>query len=217
MDYVVPHQDYRMRSYSEVKWASMMDVLELRWLYEHKLYETRHGKYLPDFFLYGANIYLEVKGPCPNQIEIEKAMDVQKFSGCPVVFAWGAMASDIHGVNGAKLSFIKSNNIVHVDSSEFAPLIEHGLGVEYFYNHLNIGTKQIYNGMKSINDILHKIIYSFMGRDEMERDRAAHHTELNSRKIKQHTVRTKSELAVSTFLKARIALSEPTLYLGKST
>lgn len=42
MDSVIPHQDYWMRSYSEVKWATMMDALELRWLYEHKLYETRH-------------------------------------------------------------------------------------------------------------------------------------------------------------------------------
>lgn len=204
MDSVVHHQDYWMRSYSEVKWALMMDALELRWLYEHKLYETRHGSYLPDFFLYGANTYLEVKGPCPSKIEIEKAMDVQNTSGCPVIFAWGTMASDIHGVNGAKLSFIIDNKVVHVDSNEFAPLIEHGLGVKHFYKHLNIGTQQKYNGMKSISDILHKIIYGFIGRDEMERDRAIQHRALNSRKINQHTVITKSEFAVSAFLSARI-------------
>ncbi|WP_155499987.1 PDDEXK family nuclease [Pseudomonas chlororaphis] len=204
MDSVVPHQDYWMRSYSEVRWASMMDALKLRWLYEHKLYETRHGMYLPDFFLYGANIYLEVKGPCPNQVEIEKAMDVQKLSGCPVVFAWGTMASDVYGVNGAKLSFIGEDKVVHIDSNEFAPLIEHGLGVKYFYDHLSVGTQHKYNGVKSISDILHKIIYGLIGRDEMERDRAVHHAELNSGKVKQHTVRTKSELAVSAFLKARM-------------
>lgn len=204
MNSVIPHQDYWMRSYSEVKWATMMDALELRWLYEHRLYETRHGMYLPDFFLYGANIYLEVKGPCPSQIEIEKAMDVQKKSGCPVVFAWGTMASDIHGVNGAKLSFIQGNRVVHIDSKEFAPLIEHGLGVDYFYDHLPVGAQQKYNGMKSINNILHTIIFGLFGRNEMERDRAKNHATLNSRKVKQHTVRTKSELAVSTFLKTRI-------------
>ena len=204
MDSVVPHQNYLMRSYSELKWASMMDALELRWLYEHKIYETRHGMYLPDFFLYGANTYLEVKGPCPNQTEIEKAMDVQKLSGCHVVFAWGTMASDIHGVNGAKLSFIRDNKVVHVDSKEFAPLIEHGLGADYFYDHLSIGLQKKYNGMKPVNDILHAIIYGLIGRSEMERDRAILHAKLNSRKVNQHTVRTKSELAVSTFLKARI-------------
>jgi hypothetical protein len=203
MDSVVPHQDYLMRSYSEAKWASMMDTLELRWLYEHKLFETRHGMYLPDFFLYGANIYLEVKGPCPSQIEIEKALDVQKTSGCPVVFAWGTMTSDMQSINGAKLSFIEINKITHIDSNEFAPLIEYGLGSKYFYDHLKIGTQQKYSGMKSINDILQKIIYELIGRDEMERDRAKRHTELNSQKIKQHTVRTKSEFAVSTYLKAR--------------
>lgn len=204
MDSVVHHQGYWMRSYSEVKWALMMDALELRWLYEHKLYETRHGQYLPDFFIYGANTYLEVKGPPPNQIEIEKAIDVQKRSGCPVVFAWGTMSSDINGVNGAKLSFIGGNKVVHIDSNEFAPLIEHGLGVEYFYDHLNIGTQKKYNGMKSITDILHKVIYGLIDRSEMERDRAAQHSDLNSRRINQHTVITKSEFAVSSFLKARI-------------
>lgn len=204
MGCVVHHQDYWMRSYSEVKWASMVDVLEIRWQYEHKLYETRHGMYLPDFFLYGASIYLEVKGPCPSQIEIEKAMDVQKLSGCPVVFAWGTMSSDTHSVNGAKLSFIIDNKILHIDSNEFAPLIEHGLGVEYFCDHLSIGAQQKFNGIKSISDILHNLIFELIGRGEMERNRAAHHVELNSRKVKRHRVQTKSELAVSTFLKARI-------------
>ena len=204
MHSVIPHQDYWMRSYSEVKWATMMDALELRWLYEHKLYETRHGMYLPDFFLYGANTYLEVKGPCPSQIEIEKAMDVQKASGNPVVFAWGTMASDLRGVNGAKLSFIQDNRVVHIDSKEFAPLIEHGLGAEYFYDHLFIGAQHKYNGIKSINDILHTILFGLFGRNELERDRATNNAKLNSRKVMQHTVRTKSELAVSTFLKTRI-------------
>src|SRR3990167_1145322 len=203
MSSVVLHQDYWMRSYSEARWALMMDALELRWLYEHKLYETRHGMYLPDFFLYGASTYLEVKGPCPSQIEIEKAMDVQKLSGCPVVFAWGTMASDTHGVNGAKLSFIKGNKVVHIDSNEFAPLIEHGLGVKHFYDHLHVVAKQKYNGMRSMSDILLKLFFGLIGRDEMERDRAVHHAKMNSRKVKQHTARTKSEIAVSTFLTAR--------------
>lgn len=192
-----------MRSFSELRWASMMDALKLRWVYEHKLYETRHGKYLPDFFLYGINTYLEVKGPCPSQIEIEKAMDVQKYSGCPVVFAWGNMTSDIHRVNGAKLSFITRKKVVHIDCSEFAPFIEHGLGMECFYEYLNIGTQRKYNGMKSVNEILHSLIYNLIGRDEMERDRAKHHVELNSKKINQHTAMTKSEHAVSEFLQSR--------------
>lgn len=204
MGSVVVHQDYWMRSHSEVKWASMMDTLELRWLYEHKLYETRHGLYLPDFFLYGANAYLEVKGPCPNKIEIEKAIDVQRFSGCPVVFAWGTMNSDIHGVNGAKLSFLKDDKVVHIDSHEFAPIIEHGLGTKFFYDHLRAGAKQRANTMKSAGDILRNIFFDLVGRNEMERDRATHHAELNNNKITLHTTHSKAELAASNFLAARI-------------
>lgn len=204
MDAVVPHQEYLMRSYSELKWALMMDTLDLRWLYEHKIYKTRHGNYLPDFFIYGANTYLEVKGPCPTQIEIEKAMDVQNLSGCPVVFAWGTMASDSYGVNGAKISFIKDKRFRTIDSNEFASIVEHGLGEKYFYSHLNIGKQTRHSNTTPVNNILLKVIYGFTDRNEMERDRALRHTDLNNQKLNQHTVKTKSEIAISNYLTSRM-------------
>lgn len=204
MSSVFPHNDYWMRSFSEVKWASMMDALELRWIYEPKVFETRHGMYLPDFFLYGANVYLEVKGPPPSTKEIEKAIDVQKLSGYPVVFAWGTMASDCDGVNGAKLSFLIEDKLKHIDSNEFAQLIEHGLGPKCFYNHLSIGLQQQYNGMKPVKHILQTVIFALVSREKMERDRASHHATLNKVKVKQHTVRTKSEAAILTHLRSRL-------------
>jgi len=182
----------------------MMDVLELRWLYEHKVYETRHGLYLPDFFLYGVGAYLEVKGPCPNQIEIEKALDVQRLSGCPVVFAWGDMKSDVNGVNGSKLSFLKGKGLVHVDGHEFAPLIEHGLSLKHFYRHLSVGEQQRVSGSKSASDILRNLFFDLIGRDRMECDRAAHHKPLNNHRFVLHAVHSKSELAVSAFLATRL-------------
>ena len=208
MDSVVVHQDYWMRSHSEVRWASMMDALDLRWLYEHKLYQTRHGPYLPDFFLYGAGAYLEVKGPCPSQIEIEKAVDVQRASGHPVVFGWGTMESDINRVNGAKLSFLKGNSVVHIDSGELSPLVEYGLGPKNFYQHLLAAAPQRINPTKSVTDVLRKIIFDLIGRNEMEKDRAQHHAALNSHKAMLHSPRSKAEIAISSFLERRI-VSDP--------
>ncbi|WP_325437416.1 hypothetical protein [Pseudomonas nitroreducens] len=203
MSSVIFHQEYWMRSYSETRWAAVMDSLELRWLYEHKIYQTRHGSYLPDFFLYGANIYVEVKGACPTRIEIEKAADVQDKTGNPVVFAWGSLSSDMHGINGAKLSFIKREKIIHIDSNEFSPFIEYGLGPKYFYKFLNAGAQRAYS-VRPAAEKAYSMFFDLLGREGMEKNRADHHAILNDKRLAISCEQTTTERAVKDFLEVRL-------------
>ena len=57
---------YEMRSHSETRWAAIMDVMGVTWVYEPRTVTTRHGGYMPDFFLPAVGAFLEVKGPTPS-------------------------------------------------------------------------------------------------------------------------------------------------------
>ncbi len=54
---------YEMRSHSETRWAAMMDAMSVSWIYEPRTVVTRHGGYMPDFFLPAVGAFVEVKGP----------------------------------------------------------------------------------------------------------------------------------------------------------
>jgi hypothetical protein len=63
------YKGFIFRSRLEARWAVFWDALNVRWRYEHEGYETKMGRYLPDFwlpsvFLRGEHvrgIYQEVK------------------------------------------------------------------------------------------------------------------------------------------------------------
>lgn len=57
---------YRFRSRLEARWAVFFEALGIRWEYEPQGFETRAGKYLPDFFLPEFSMWAEVK---PSQLE----------------------------------------------------------------------------------------------------------------------------------------------------
>jgi hypothetical protein len=57
------HGGIRMRCLnSEGVFARELDRVGIEWLYEPRWFRTRHGMYLPDFFLPEFNIWIEVKG-----------------------------------------------------------------------------------------------------------------------------------------------------------
>lgn len=52
----------RFRSRLEARWAVFFDALHVRWEYEPQGFETRGGRYLPDFWLHDTATWIEVKG-----------------------------------------------------------------------------------------------------------------------------------------------------------
>lgn len=86
------YKGYRFRSRTEARWAVFLDSLGLEWAYEPEGYQTRHGQYLPDFFVEGGNgnrgPWIEVKGGTPTALEVQKLCDV-----CEDTASYGILVS----------------------------------------------------------------------------------------------------------------------------
>ena len=60
------YKGYRFRSRLEARWAVFFDALGTEYEYEAQGYQLRNGLYLPDFFLWQPETFVEVKpAPCP--------------------------------------------------------------------------------------------------------------------------------------------------------
>lgn len=63
---------YRFRSRLEARWAVFFDHLHVKWQYERQGYQVDDVRYLPDFWLPGMEVHVEVKGvmdePSANKI-----------------------------------------------------------------------------------------------------------------------------------------------------
>ncbi len=85
------YQGLLFRSRLEAKYAYFFDKLGLEWRYETEFFSTRHGYYLPDFYLPALNAWVEVKGTLPTQTEIDKLADVVKETGRPGLVLSGTL------------------------------------------------------------------------------------------------------------------------------
>jgi hypothetical protein len=95
---VYHHHGYRLRSYTELVWARVLDAADIFYLYEPDLVHVGDGFYLPDFWLPNAGIYVEVKGKNPTEEEFSKADAVMDRTGREVVFLCGKPESDAKGL-----------------------------------------------------------------------------------------------------------------------
>lgn len=91
------HNGYKLRSYTELMWARLMDAVDIFYLYEPDLIQVDGCKYLPDFYLPAADVYLEVKGTDPTPEEVAKAEQAFQATGRPVVFLIARPQSDRNG------------------------------------------------------------------------------------------------------------------------
>lgn len=174
------HNGYPMRSHSETRWASMMDCMGIRWLYEPRLFKTSLGMYLPDFYLPDMGAYLEVKGPPPTEEEIQKAEDVQAETGRPVIFAHGKPV--MHGLRlgGAKLSSWICGKPVHVSMYEVSQGIEKYISLRDCAKLAYAGRIQSHPDFSSVSDLVGDYLRSLMTRGEEEKERAKENKVLNS-------------------------------------
>jgi hypothetical protein len=70
-----------MRSRVEARWAVFLDTLGVKWTYESQGLEITGNdgqivRYLPDYFIAEWDVYLEIKGPPPNEAERHKAQSL---------------------------------------------------------------------------------------------------------------------------------------------
>jgi hypothetical protein len=200
MNQTIFHKDgYQMRSHSETRWANAMNVLGITWLYEARTVETRHGWYMPDFYLPFAQMFIEVKGPQPTPIEIEKAQDAEQATGIPVVFAYGRPemlhGELFHGV----LSYFTPKGVASFSTCEIGELVKQYLGLDAFAAFITAGEHQRRPDVFQIGDALEELVSSWQERPDREAFMRGIHAPLNFRKIETHRQLTRSEWLLAEF------------------
>lgn len=196
---VFDYRGYPMRSHSETRWAAMMDFLGISWLYEPKVYRTNSGGYLPDFYLPDAGIFIEVKGLAPSETEIQKARDLENMTGRPVVFAYGKPKRDGIYLINAFLEHYGGRHPVRYSLYEICQGIEAWQGDNVCGHFALAGRIQEEPPCTLIGELLSEIVDGWLGRQEVEKSRAATNSDLNRQKLVGETVPTLPTMCLLTF------------------
>lgn len=174
---------YEMRSHSETRWAAMMDAMGITWIYEPQVIGTRHGGYMPDFFLPEVGMFIEVKGPAPTKAEREKAFDAQAATGYPVVFAYGRpemiSAELFHGM----LSYYGLRGAVSFSTTEIGALVRQHYDMATYAAYLTAGEHQDAPKAFAAISIAGEIIFKMLSRDDQEDYLRKLHAPLNEEKL----------------------------------
>jgi hypothetical protein len=87
------YEGVQYRSRTEGRWAVFLRAIPLRAEYEAEGYTLPNGeRYLPDFFLPDANLFVEVKGTVPTPEERRKAFWLYELTKIPVFIGCGQPA-----------------------------------------------------------------------------------------------------------------------------
>ena len=193
------HRGYEMRSHSETRWASIMDALSIGWTYEPEIFVTRHGWYIPDFFIPAAGVYLEVKGATPSEVEKEKARDVELETGCPVLFGYGDMeilgGELYHGL----VSYEPQGHRVAYSTAEIGDIVRQHLDSHTYSAYLRAGHRRERPACSSIGEVLVEVIQDMQSRNQVERYKRGIHAPLNAVKTERHRTKSPAEHALGLF------------------
>lgn len=197
---IFKYHGYEMRSHSETRWASMMDFLGIHWRYEPAIYQTRHGGYLPDFWLPHVGAFVEVKGPKPSGLEIEKAIGLEEATGCPVIFAHGAPEVDgIHLIH-AMLTYYAKERTINVSTYEISQGLMRLHGEKYCARFAMAGCIQSHPGPVAIGELLQEYLSGLQTRSDREHWKNKLHAELNSQGNTNFDVPTFPEYLMRVFV-----------------
>lgn len=83
------YNGYRFRSRAEARWAVFFDGAGIAYRYEPEGYDLDGEWYLPDFWLPGLNVWMEVKGGRPNDREVRLCQKLAEQSGRKCLIAMG--------------------------------------------------------------------------------------------------------------------------------
>lgn len=83
------YKGYRFRSRTEARWAVFLDAIHVKWTYEQQGFDLSGTPYLPDFWVESWQAWIEIKGPEPQPVEIEKCRLLSEASGKRVLLIYG--------------------------------------------------------------------------------------------------------------------------------
>lgn len=82
----------KFRSRVEARWAIFFDCAGILFVYEPDGYRLGNEAYLPDFWLPGFNMFMEIKGQEPSEEECAKCEKLTRAAECDVLLAVGTPA-----------------------------------------------------------------------------------------------------------------------------
>lgn len=181
---VYHHKGYRLRSYTELMWARLLDAADIFYLYEPHLQRIEGGSYLPDFYLPNVGVYLEVKGTDPTSEEIRKADDVMDRTGTPVLFLIGRPESDRNGLMNcgllAKGTCGWNSNVCPHDLDQ---LYLQGMGYPHWLKLLASVRAYDMDYVRHISEIMEEYCMDAMGRPAMETHLRMTHKRVNDERL----------------------------------
>jgi hypothetical protein len=198
---IFPYAGYEMRSYSETIWAKFMDALRVRWIYEPQVMETRHGWYLPDFYLPACGMYLEVKGQCPTTKEIEKAGDVEAKTGFPVVFAHGGSHCRGNPWYQGTLAYFAPAGAVTMSMTEACNLVRKYYGDREYARVLQSRSIEYFDGTRMAGELVWEMLNRWMDRETLEESKRLLHTPLNAATQNTHGQTSRPEFIAAEFVR----------------
>jgi len=165
---IYQHQGYKLRSYTELMWARLMDALDIFYLYEPHLLQVEGCKYLPDFYLPSADMYLEVKGTRPTDIEKAKAEQVHATTGRPVVFLVSRPQSDTRGFMNCYLLVPRDDEWATMSLDWLGQIFLKAAG-EYAWHRAILSVREnILDCLRPASEVLDEVLLEMMGRSEAE-------------------------------------------------
>jgi len=195
------HGAYEMRSHSETRWAAMMDALRVTWLYEPQTVQTRHGGYMPDFYLPAAGVFVEVKGPRPSQVEREKALDAQSATGCPVIFVYGRPEMINGELFHGLISYFGTYGEITYSTAEIGSAIRKHWSLATYAAYITAGEHQKRPHVIRVGEGLEELITSWMERGDREKYLRNLHFPLNRAKTERFAQHSEAEWALGEFAK----------------
>jgi len=165
---VFEHKGYKLRSYTELMWARLMDSIDVFYLYEPDLIQVEGCKYLPDFYLPAADIYLEVKGTYPTPEESAKAEQAHKATGRPVVFLVSRPESDGHGFMNCCIRAPGRNGWIDVSLHDLDQMYRKVAGDMAWHKALLSVREDDLDWVRPIGEIMDEVMHEMFGRGPME-------------------------------------------------
>lgn len=195
------HNGYRLRSYTELMWARLLEASGFFYLYEPDLVRVDEGFYLPDFWLPNVGIYLEVKGKEPTAEEAQKADAVMARTGKEVFFLVGLPASDRGGLHNCGLLMRGASGWHHnISPYDLQGLVRDHVSHEMSARMSLSVQKDDLDYVRHIGEALEEMFLVRADRSDMERVLRETHAEANAARLAEMPDPTICERALKSFL-----------------
>lgn len=191
------HQGYRMRSYTELRWARLLDAAGLFYLYEPHLHKIDNGWYLPDFYLPHVGIYLEVKGTYPTEEEKAKADQVMERTGKDVAFLVALPKSDRHGLHNCLTQARSFWGWVNVSGHELDQLLLAKIGEAAWLKFIMAARDEPLDDLRAAGEVMEEVILDRMDRPARETWLRDKNGEVNTKRLVETPEPTAIELAAN--------------------